>query len=827
MASKDKDWYLGHLIRLHNYEGRVYRIYNKYVEEFTRLVSTLKIDPAKPFSFDDYPTTREAVKKALQKIAEEVEVEINTGTRAEWLAAAENNDELVDKILVSSKLQREQVLSFYNRNLRGLEAFQTRKDGNGLGLSDRVWRINDQFKEEIELGIDAALGDGRPAATLSRDVRKLLREPNKLFRRVRDHRGQLVLSKSAKAYHPGRGVYRSSYKNAMRLATTEINMAYRTSDQMRWEQLPFVLGYEIKLSTNHPVHDLCDSLQGKYPKSFKFRGWHPHCRCYATSILCSDEDRAKLRKKILEGGNLSDFRPKGEIRDVPPGFNDWIRENGPKMENWRSKPYFIRDNFKEGEIDKGLLLETNVPKGKTRFKTAAEKEAVQKAWNERRAVRHYGDRVLRYMDGISDIDTTTLASLLKGGDVAAILKEARSLAAKGKEILSLKNLVDPMQVARTFSAAEAKIVDNAVEKTFARWRWEDDIDSLRFLKGKLENEIWLVESRKKYTTWTVARDAYKARLDLIKFKLERAELAESLETALSFVRTSKTKTTKALFSEWDGLVKRNAPISELKKTASKIEKKYKDHLAKEAAKAAKAGGDIAKDVQDFINSPIGRRYGLTAKDLEITKEGIVKLSEDGYSALSAFHQATADELSWSRKYVRTSNSFALNGKLDDVGGGGVNYSTKTKINPLGRDRYGSQMTKKDITDIKNFDKVIEARTCPFDVEIVRMIDTGGLAGQFGFVGLSGKDLANAIKASIGKEVTAHRYLSFSTDIGKNVFTHRNVMWHSRIKKGTKCYFAGNHSESEVVFGRGMRLKITKIDYNEKRDRFEIWADVSE
>ena len=65
---------------------------------------------------------------------------------------------------------------------------------------------------------------------MSRDVCGYLRNPDKLFRRVRDKHGNLRLSKAAKAYHPGRGVYRSSYRNALRLTATENNMAYRTAD---------------------------------------------------------------------------------------------------------------------------------------------------------------------------------------------------------------------------------------------------------------------------------------------------------------------------------------------------------------------------------------------------------------------------------------------------------------------------------------------------------------------------------------------------------------------------------------------------------------------
>jgi hypothetical protein len=72
-------------------------------------------------------------------------------------------------------------------------------------------------------------------------------------------------------------------------------MAYRTSDYTRRQQLDFVVGIEVRLSNNHtingvPFTDICDDLKGKYPKTFKFTGWHPLCRCYAVSVLKTEEE---------------------------------------------------------------------------------------------------------------------------------------------------------------------------------------------------------------------------------------------------------------------------------------------------------------------------------------------------------------------------------------------------------------------------------------------------------------------------------------------------------------------------------------------------------
>jgi len=56
------------------------------------------------------------------------------------------------------------------------------------------------------------------------------------------------------------------------------------------------------------------------------------------------------------------------VVDVPQGHKDWIEANKQRVEGWKSKPYFIRDNFKDGDISKGLSFK--VPKGTGSVKSA-------------------------------------------------------------------------------------------------------------------------------------------------------------------------------------------------------------------------------------------------------------------------------------------------------------------------------------------------------------------------------------------------------------------------------------------------------------------------
>lgn len=350
------------------YARQVKRLYDEAAQEYASLAGTIfEPDPNAPFSFADYPQTRKKAVQIAADLTKNVQRVIEAGQRSEWLAATYRADEYLAGILDRSKLTRAELEQYEDRNIEGLAAFQGRKV-QGLNLSDRVWKCTDQFTEHMELALDVAIGDGRSAQELSRDVRGLLNEPNRLFRRVRDKYGNLRLSKAAAAYHPGRGVYRSSYQNAMRLARTEINMAYKTADWERWQRLDFVVGIRIGLSNNHtiknskgeeePLTDICDELAGDYPKTFKFVGWHPNCRCMVTPILQSPQEMHQARRDRLRA-IMNDAAYKAQpsantVTDVPAAFTAHVKAIAERSKGWKSMPYYIRDNFKGGTIAGGL-----------------------------------------------------------------------------------------------------------------------------------------------------------------------------------------------------------------------------------------------------------------------------------------------------------------------------------------------------------------------------------------------------------------------------------------------------------------------------------------
>ena len=334
---------VAHYGRLDDYTALVDYIYQSAIKESIRL-GIRRIGATKePFSFGLVPETKKRFEQVLKKFVTGISATILRGTETEWIKSAEKNDVLVNALFKNSRLTPDQLSEFMDRNLSALETFQKRKV-NGMGLSDRVWRLGEQFQQEMEMSIDIGIGDGRSAAQLSRDIRQNLQNPDKLFRRVRDKHGVLQLSKNAAAYHPGQGVYRSSYKNAMRLTRTEINMAYRTADYERYNQLPQIRGIEVVLSNNHPVPDICDDLKGKYPKDFIFRGWHPQCRCHTITILASEADQDKMLDAILSGEDPFSVPITNPVTSPPKGLSDWLSTNKDRIQNWKSNPYFMQDN---------------------------------------------------------------------------------------------------------------------------------------------------------------------------------------------------------------------------------------------------------------------------------------------------------------------------------------------------------------------------------------------------------------------------------------------------------------------------------------------------
>lgn len=378
--------------RTEHYADNVRRLYATATDELLKLSAMKASNGASAaFSFSDSKRLSEQANAILRALYSGVYNEIKGGVIAEWGNANKSCDALITSIFGKKVKEDNHYARFFARNKESMDAFFKRKsEYGGLNLSQRVWKYVGDFKTEMEMALSVAMGEGKSAATISREVRKYLQRPDMMFRRFRVKTGEQdifnadgnVVGKepvygrvwkrkvvdavtgnvswqtvNLKDYSFGRGVYRSSYKNAMRLARTETNMAYRTADQERWRQLDFVIGYRVVLSDNHPEPDICNDLSAKrgekgsrgvYPKDFVFKGWHPQCRCYVVPILADEKEFDKIQEAILNDEPIPES--KSVIREPNKYFQDWWKSNKKRVSEAQSLPYWVKDNPKYTKI---------------------------------------------------------------------------------------------------------------------------------------------------------------------------------------------------------------------------------------------------------------------------------------------------------------------------------------------------------------------------------------------------------------------------------------------------------------------------------------------
>ncbi len=336
-----------------------------------------------------------AVDRELLNLESMLYANISAFQKDGWERAERKNDDFISLFIKGMSISSATKDGMFTHSLSAFEALKNDIDSNGLKLSDRVWYITQQTKSQLEFYLDSGVVAGRNSNGISSDIRQILQNPQKRFRRIRNGKGELVLSQPMKDYHPGQGVYRSAYKNALRTSATTTNTAYRSADYERWSKQDFILGIEIQRSANNrgPCK-ICDAMIGKYPKTFKFTGFHPFCICFATPITMEPEDFADFL--------LNDTVPKEQvITDIPQGAKDFVRENKDGLQSafWY-KDNFTNDGGQQREIVSqpitNEVIKVSRPK---RIKTDAEKNDIQKRWEERFA-RNFNQTKIEQKIGI-------------------------------------------------------------------------------------------------------------------------------------------------------------------------------------------------------------------------------------------------------------------------------------------------------------------------------------------------------------------------------------------------------------------------------------------
>lgn len=345
------------------YNRRLGMLYGGYVRKLLALGYTEDVlESDALFNFDNFPVFKARLDEIFNDYFQNSMLCYKSGmTSGVSLAYAHDNDALgqfsvlTDKALETAR--KTAAATFIANRLNAK---------NGLNLAQSVWNYCQQTKAEFEMAmsnvIADGLGKGTSAEEVGRRIRQYLNNPDMMYRRyhtvkvlkngqkkdvVTWRRKRIINGRVRFVEEPlervGQGVYRSARKNALRVARTEINAAYHKARNDRWKNEPFVIGQHIHISPQHDPDedaDICDELEGYYPKDFDWDSWHSQCMCTSDPVMISGEERKQFYKRMLNGEDMSGYISPNSIKDVPDQYKRYIEANGDK----------IVDAFKRGKL---------------------------------------------------------------------------------------------------------------------------------------------------------------------------------------------------------------------------------------------------------------------------------------------------------------------------------------------------------------------------------------------------------------------------------------------------------------------------------------------
>lgn len=846
--------------RTEAYAEKVRRLFAATVNEILALNKSMPtLDDGVMYSFDgENMRIQKKVEALLRQLHSVATTAIRKGISLEWEQANTECDKLVSSCFGKEVLSSPEFSAWNNRNMAAMNAFANRTE-NGLNLSNRIWQSVQQLRDEMEIAMTVAISEGDSAQSISRKVRQYLNDPDLMFRRFRfkkgeDAQGKPVYGRKWKKrikdektgkyrwidydrsdYKTGSGVYKSSAKNAMRVARSETNIAYRRADNERWQQMDFVLGQHIQLSKNHPKKDICDKLAGDYPKDFVFDGWHVQCFCFATPILIDDEEMAKITEAFLKGEK---YIPRGkQITEYPDNFKNWVQDNKENILASRDRgtePYFIRNNASaiDGILDPKPKELTIAEKAALRHeaRTPEQEAAIRNAWAERQKkhqqIKTAANNIAKVAGDYGEVDYSTLQKYIEAGDLSAMQTETKKVA---QEILAAKKaeqaLGDIIPNAHSwhkqFTMDQLQGVYNAVKSKIDGWAGlslEDQAKKLKFeafdfLGGNMKGV------QDKYPTWKVSQEAYIKEYNVVSYKIAIQQATADLAVVKQWsVAHPKSLNVAKLIAEAEQAVTSNADLSEVKAKTALAVSEYQKRLAEQARRDAKKMGQGSSATQFGADA-----YTQKRKDAAFWTVS----REEGDKFYSSY--AEVDWERWSREekhvgYLYTSGSRYIN-------------------EPLFSKYYGTKYsnidnsTRNSWRDINTLTRMIDkAKPLARDVWMQHGEDMNAFIGKFG---IDLNDLTSTqLKGMIGKIGTNAPFTSCGVTKGTG-FAGEQVILNIYCPKGTKGIYTEPYShygdsgydetgfkwdgksrlaagydpgsEMEFILQRGTKFRITKIE----------------
>lgn len=367
LTSKQQKEQLNNLFAVYN--KRLGRLYSDYVKKLTSLgygEDVLEDDVL--FNFDNFPQLKARLNDIFNDYYQNSLLCYKSGI-TDGVALAYNHDEMViggysvltDKAI---RVARDTAAATFIANRL--------KTKNGLNLAQTIWNYCQQTKSEFEMAMSNTIADGikkgSSAEEVGKSIRKYLNDPDMMYRRyhtikvqkngkkkdvVTWRRRRIIDGKVRFVEEPlekvGMGVYRSARKNALRVARTEINSAYHKARNERWQNEPFVIGQYIHVSPQHNIDDICNDLEGRYPKDYVWISWHPQCICTSDPITIQGEEKKEFYKRLMAGEDMSNYVSPFAVLTMPEKYNQYIKDNSEAIvkAGMRGKlAWHLQDNTK-------------------------------------------------------------------------------------------------------------------------------------------------------------------------------------------------------------------------------------------------------------------------------------------------------------------------------------------------------------------------------------------------------------------------------------------------------------------------------------------------
>ena len=403
LTSKQQKEQLNNLFAVYN--KRLGRLYSDYVKKLTSLgygEDVLEDDAL--FNFDNFPQLKARLNDIFNDYYQNSLLCYKSGI-TDGVALAYNHDEMViggysvltDKAI---RVARDTAAATFIANRL--------KTKNGLNLSQIIWNYCQQTKSEFEMAMSNTIADGikkgSSAEEVGKSIRKYLNDPDMMYRRyhtikvqkngkkkdvVTWRRRRIIDGKVRFIEEPlekvGMGVYRSARKNALRVARTEINAAYHKARNERWQNEPFVIGQYIHVSPQHDIDDICNDLEGRYPKDFDWRSWHANCMCTSDPITIQGEEKKEFYKRLMAGEDMSNYVSPFAVLTMPEKYNQYIKDNAEAIvkAGMRGKlAWHLQDNTKYW-----AHLLSPLDRKKLGLKAVSSKELILAKAKERHALR--------------------------------------------------------------------------------------------------------------------------------------------------------------------------------------------------------------------------------------------------------------------------------------------------------------------------------------------------------------------------------------------------------------------------------------------------------